>query len=63
VTGSIIIQNLFKTNNNLYSEYVIFKGLDNVYPVNYNFCVDEYIIKPYENYKNIEKEFQPISTC
>jgi hypothetical protein len=34
-------------------------GLDTVYPVNWNNCVSEFIEKPYENYKNIIRSYQP----
>jgi hypothetical protein len=42
-----------------FDKYKIYNGLENVYPVNWNYCVDEYIKKPYENYNNIIREFQP----
>jgi hypothetical protein len=42
-----------------FDSYKIYNGLENVYPVNWNYCVDEYIKKPYENYNNIIREFQP----
>ena len=44
----------------LYQNYIKFDGLDNIYPINWNRCVNEYIIKPYENYEKIERVFQPV---
>ena len=40
--------------------YHILNGLDTVYPVNWNNCVREYVHEPYENYKTIVREYQPI---
>lgn len=42
------------------SKYLILAGLDNIYPVSWKNCVQEYLIKPYENYKNLTREFQPV---
>ncbi len=50
----------FITNSLDLSDYIIFDGLDNMYPVNWNRCVEEYLRKPYENYKSIIREFQPL---
>jgi hypothetical protein len=44
----------------LYENYKIFNGLDNLYPVNWNNCVKEFIEKPYENYKKIIRSNQPL---
>jgi glycosyltransferase involved in cell wall biosynthesis len=53
---------LHSSNPNLFENYKIFNGLDNIYPVNYDKCLLEYIQKPYDNYKNIIKEYQPLIT-
>ena len=47
-------------NADLYSNYKIFNGLDNLYPVNWNNCVSEFILLPYSNYKTIIREYQPL---
>ncbi len=48
-------------NNNKYFEnYHIYSGTNDLYPINPNNSVSEFINKPYENYKNIEKPFQPL---
>ena len=33
--------------------------MDNLYPINWNKCVSEYIQKSFTNYSNIYREFQP----
>ncbi len=58
--GCILLQDIYNKNKNLFKDYEIYEGLDNMYPVNWNNCVTEFINKPYDNYKNIEKVFQPI---
>jgi hypothetical protein len=58
--GNSLLTYTYTYNSNLYDNYDIFNGLDNIYPVNWDNCVDEYINKPYENYKNIIREFQPL---
>lgn len=51
---------MLKNFPNLFNNYKIFNGLDNIYPVNFTDCVTEYLEKPYENYKNIIREYQPL---
>lgn len=58
--GNSLLDKIKKNNPEYYNNYKIFNGLDNMYPVNWNNCVEEFITKPYNNYKIIEKEFQPI---
>lgn len=50
----------FLLDKKLFENFIIFKGLDCMYPVNWDKCVDEFIKKPYDNYKNIIRDFQPI---
>ncbi len=57
--GGDILNTLYKTNPELYDDYVIYNGMDNVYPVNWKYCVDQYIVKPYDNYKTIIRGYQP----
>jgi len=40
-------------------KYKIYNGMNTMYPIEWNYCVDEYIKKPYENYKNLIRDFQP----
>ena len=58
--GNALLEKIKHNNPEYYNNYKIFNGLDNMYPVNWNNCVEEFITKPYNNYKIIEKEFQPI---
>lgn len=58
--GCQMLQSMYNTNPSLYNNYKIFEGLDNLYPVNWDNCVNEFIIKPYDNYKNIIREYQPL---
>jgi hypothetical protein len=58
--GNYMLKNIYDEDPILYDHYNIFNGLDNLYPVNHNGCINEYIIKPYDNYKKIIREYQPI---
>ncbi len=58
--GSNILEKIKKNHPEYYNNYKIFNGLDTMYPINWNKCISEYIEKPYDNYKNIEKPFQPL---
>jgi hypothetical protein len=57
--GCMMLQSMYDSNPMLFENYTIFNGLDNLYPVNWNKCVLEFIQKPYDNYKNIIREYQP----
>jgi len=58
--GTIVLEKFRNENKNYYQNYEFFNGLDNMYPVNWNNCVEEFIKKPYDNYKNIKRDYQPI---
>ena len=58
--GNLMLDNLYKENSTLYDNYQIFNGLDNMYPVNWDNCVDEFLKKPYDNYKKIIRNYQPL---
>jgi len=58
--GNTFLTNIQSKRPDYYSNYTIFNGLDTIYPVNWDNCVKEYINKPYENYKNIIREYQPL---
>jgi hypothetical protein len=49
--GSQLLQTMYIENPSIYEDYNIFNGLDNLYPVNWDNCVTEFIDKPYDNYK------------
>jgi SAM-dependent methyltransferase len=58
--GCYLLQNLYNNNSSLYDNYNIFNGLDNLYPVNWDNCITEFIDKPYDNYQTIIREYQPL---
>jgi hypothetical protein len=58
--GSEVLSKMFNKTPNLYDNYTIFNGLDNIYPVVWYNCKKEFIDKPYDNYKNIIRNFQPL---
>jgi hypothetical protein len=58
--GNCLLQNMYNSNSNLYNDYHIFNGLDNLYPVSWQYCISEFIDKPYDNYKTIIREYQPL---
>lgn len=51
---------MFTNNNNYFKNYHIYSGTNDLYPINPNNYVKEFINNPYDNYKNIEKSFQPL---
>lgn len=58
--GCQMLQSMYNINPSLYNDYKIFEGLNNLYPVNWKNCITEFIEKPYDNYKNIVREYQPL---
>ena len=57
--GARMLDEMFQNNSSLYDNYKIFEGLDSIYPVNWDNCVEEFINKPYDNYTTIIREYQP----
>jgi hypothetical protein len=58
--GNTLLQNMYNMDPSLYDGYNIFNGLNNLYPVNWCDSVREFIDKPYDNYKTIVREYQPL---
>jgi hypothetical protein len=58
--GNELLNNLIKTEKYLYDNYTIFDGLDNLYPINWDKCENEFLNKPYDNYKTIIRDYQPL---
>lgn len=58
--GSEMLSHIICKNRKLLDNYEILKGLDTMYPVNWNNCKEQYLQMNYNNYKTIEKEFQPL---
>ena len=57
--GNNCLQTIFEKTD-YFNNYTIFNGLDNMYPVNWCDCITEFIDNPYDNYKNIIREYQPV---
>jgi hypothetical protein len=58
--GNNMLMNIQAKNKNYFNNYHIFNGLDNLYPINWDMCVGEFLNKEYENYNNIVRGFQPL---
>ena len=58
--GNTLQKNIETKHPNFLNNYTIFNGLDNMYPVNWDKAKEEYLLKPYDNYKTILRDFQPI---
>lgn len=58
--GSEILNIYLKKNNNLYNNFLILNGKNNILPVFWKYSVNEFLIKPFENYENIKREYQPL---
>ena len=58
--GCTMLRNIYNSHPEFYNNYEIFNGLDNLYPINWNNGVVEFIKKPYDNYKNIIRKYQPL---
>ena len=57
--GNGMLDTMYNSEPDLYKDYVILNGLENVSPINWCDCVREYMQKPYDNYKTLVREFQP----
>jgi len=58
--GNNLLDNIYNKKSQLYNDYNIFNGVYNLYPINWDICVSEFIDKPYDNYKTIIREYQPL---
>lgn len=57
--GHSCLAYIFDNAPQYYTNYTIFNGLDTMYPVNWTECVNDFLKKPYENYKTLVRDFQP----
>jgi len=55
--GSVFLVKLHRKG--MLSSYLMLNGEKNIMPIFYENILNEFINKPYENYKNIERGFQP----
>ena len=50
---------LEKHRDHIFTNYHVLNGLDTVYPINWPECTHEFVTKPYINYKNLIRNYQP----
>jgi hypothetical protein len=58
--GAGILQAMQRETPELYKDYHIFTGKDNMYPVHFSNCKKAFLSSNYENYKGIVREYQPL---
>lgn len=58
--GSSLLKYMCENRKELYSNYIIFDGSQNIYPVMWYACVKEFLEKSYDNYKNLIRVYQPL---
>jgi hypothetical protein len=58
--GAAFLNKTLEESPQDFRNYTLFNGLDNMYPVNWDKCLEEYVEKPYENYKTLIRPFQPL---
>jgi len=58
--GGKILCNFDSTKPELFNNYELIDGIDNIYPVRWYNCVENYLYFPYENYCNIVRNYQPL---
>jgi len=58
--GCKILYEMYSNNTELFNNYEIMYGKDNIYPVFWYACVENYLYFPYENYFNILRNYQPL---
>ena len=57
--GPTLLQEVYTKHSNLFNSVKILKGLNTVYPVNWDKCSEAYLMKPYSHYKKYIREWQP----
>lgn len=57
--GNLWLENTANTTH-LFENYQIYEGLDSMYPVNWDQCVDAFLQQPYLHYKKLIRPFQPL---
>lgn len=58
--GCKILIDFDTQNPELFENYEIMNGIDNIYPVRWYSCLENFIYFPYDNYINILKDYQPL---
>ena len=57
--GNTMLENIKAYNPALFNDYTILRGLDTVYPVNWENAAEEFLHKEYTHYTAITREYQP----
>lgn len=58
--GSYFLTNKFKKDFQLFDEYHIFNGLNNMFPLKPYHCIRPYLEKPYSSSIELSRSFQPL---
>lgn len=58
--GNDILKKFTDNEPYLYKNYKFYDGDENMYPVSWKIQKQEYLTKPYENWGNLVREFQPL---
>jgi hypothetical protein len=58
--GTVLLERYRFKKDYLFKQYKIIDGNSTVYPIHWTNSYQEFIEKPYENWKQIEREFQPV---
>lgn len=58
--GEVALRSIRNNHPTFYDNYHIFSGRNDLYPVHPHVCVDHFLNKPYDFYKQIERPFQPL---
>jgi hypothetical protein len=58
--GSSLLEQIYTENPNWLDGYKVFDGFDTLYPIYFSICQSEFVDKPYDNYKTIVREYQPL---
>lgn len=58
--GTSILRRYRFKYEHLFKQYQIFSGKDTMYPIHWSNSYQEFIDKPYENFRQIEKDYQPV---
>lgn len=58
--GNDMLSSIMDKSPGYFQDYHILNGLANIYPINYDKCVEQYIDTEFDNYKKIIKHCQPV---
>ncbi len=58
--GTSLLEKYKFKNEYLFNQYQILDGFENTHPVHWSETYQEFIEKPYDNWRKIERDFQPL---